>query len=643
MECKGGRLQIGQGLLTAMRSGKSGPLELYHELLKAIPREVEASSFHRAAGGKAGSPRRRLLSEWRRRVRGMPFRIEIDRSPPFRHPGTTSEYLNLVSRPRVPVVIGSQAGITGAGRSVVESSGVQEDRIALGGRNLVAGLPGLRGEKVELLKGDCLLAIPVRDDLDRPRWLAVAHHESDDFKTSFVEGGTFAGRRFEAALGGQTLREAKLWRVGTPVGTVRHAIRTLRSSAPREADSRWSLADGLARLDVDRLLEHRWGGDAAHLEQHAIESFLRIEDLPAASVAARLDGAAAGRVAAALSAAADGESDPLRAARLRAAASRLAEHAGDPQAIEQMRRALVSVGDAVAGPIPRASDTRAAIVLPDQAVWCSAPVRIDLAGGWSDTPPMCVDLGGTVVNAAVLLHGKQPLQAIAKRLDEPRIVVHSVDLGESRTFTRTSELLAPSDPSDWTTLPRVALQLAGVVPHHRGASLKRRLERLGGGLVLTLYSAVPKGSGLGTSSILGATVLACLDRIFNRRIDRDVLIERTSALEQCMTTRGGWQDQVGGIPGGIKISRTEPGVVQRPRIDVLEPPIGFIDSIRERTVLLYSGEKRLARNILEKVVGRYLAREPEALRIVHRLKDGAEAMADAIRIGDEDAFAERFG
>ena len=445
VERKAGRLRVGRGLLAAMRSGWSGSLELYHELLKAIPPEVEARTFHRAAGGEAGTPRRRLLSTWRRRVRGMSFEVEIDRSPPFRHPGTTSEYLGLVSRPRVPVVIGSPAEIHGAGHTVVESSGSLPDRLELRGRNLVAGLPGLRGEEIELRRGECLFAIPVRDNQDRPRWLAVSHQESDDFKTPFDRGGTFGGRGFDASPSGSTLREVKLWRVGTAVGTVRHAVRTLRSSNPRGSEARWSLADGLARLDVDRLLAHRWQADAWHLEQCAIDSFLRIDDLCARSVAARLDKGAAGRVSDALSLAADqASSQPLLAARLRAAASRLAERDGDSKAILEMQRAMVSVGEAVSGPIPRASEDRAAVVLPDQSVWCSAPVRIDLAGGWSDTPPMCVDLGGTVVNAAILLHGKQPLQVIAKRLEEPRIFVHSIDLEESRTFTRTAELLAPS-------------------------------------------------------------------------------------------------------------------------------------------------------------------------------------------------------
>ena len=178
-------------------------------------------------------------------------------------------------------------------------------------------------------------------------------------------------------------------------------------------------------------------------------------------------------------------------ARLLAAASRLDRRAGRPE-LPRMRAALARVGDEVAAPVSGVDDHDRAIVLPDQAVWCASPVRLDLAGGWSDTPPICVDLGGAVVNAAVLLHGKQPLQAVAKLLDEPRIVVHSVDLGASRTFTETRELHAPADPGDWTTLPRTALRLAGVTPVDPDASLADRLDRLGGGLVLTLYSAVPK-------------------------------------------------------------------------------------------------------------------------------------------------------
>lgn len=39
-------------------------------------------------------------------------------------------------------------------------------------------------------------------------------------------------------------------------------------------------------------------------------------------------------------------------------------------------------------------------------VTAECPARIDLQGGWSDTPPICYELGGSVVNIAILVDGK---------------------------------------------------------------------------------------------------------------------------------------------------------------------------------------------------------------------------------------------
>ena len=45
-------------------------------------------------------------------------------------------------------------------------------------------------------------------------------------------------------------------------------------------------------------------------------------------------------------------------------------------------------------------------VYPDQIVWGRSPVRIDLAGGWTDTPPYSLMEGGNVVNIAIELNGQ---------------------------------------------------------------------------------------------------------------------------------------------------------------------------------------------------------------------------------------------
>jgi galactokinase/mevalonate kinase-like predicted kinase len=102
-------------------------------------------------------------------------------------------------------------------------------------------------------------------------------------------------------------------------------------------------------------------------------------------------------------------------------------------------------------------------------------------------------------------------------------------------------------------------------------------------------------------------------------------------LEQALTTGGGWQDQIGGAVEGVKLISTEPGLVPDARIhfvpsDLLDPRVN-----NGVTLLYYTGITRLAKNILQEVVGRYLDRDRAALatlRQIHRLgSEAADAMA----------------
>jgi len=295
------------------------------------------------------------------------------------------------------------------------------------------------------------------------------------------------------------------------------------------------------------------------------------------------------------------------------------------------------VADVVSCGCPPPSVPPRAAILHDQVVWAASPVRIDFAGGWSDTPPICLDAGGTVLNAAVTLNGQYPIQVMAKLSTRPRIRLSSIDLGESREFTSSAELLDHADPHEWCALPKAALVLSGIAPSRRGASLGSWLRRFGGGLDLTIFSALPKGSGMGTSSILGAAVLACLDRVQGIAFDARRVIRLASALEQRMNTGGGWQDQVGGILPGVKLIETSPGADQTPSVSSVS--IRGDSPFSDRCLLYFTGQKRMARNILRNVVDRWIAGEPAIREIVPRLKDGAKRAKVALEKGDYAVFA----
>jgi galactokinase/mevalonate kinase-like predicted kinase len=239
----------------------------------------------------------------------------------------------------------------------------------------------------------------------------------------------------------------------------------------------------------------------------------------------------------------------------------------------------------------------------DQIVWARAPVRLDLAGGWTDTPPYTLRHGGRVVNLAVDLNGEPPIQVFCRRTEERHVRIHSIDLGHTETYVRFEELREYDDPGSSFALPKAALCLMGLEDSRRERrTLREVLDRLGAGLEITLLCAVPKGSGLGTSSILGAVLLAALSRFFGRAVVLDELIRQVLQVEQMLTTGGGWQDQIGGAVGGVKCIQSRPGFRPHPVIHQLDPFLFQDGESLSCFSLFYTGLTRLARNILADVV-----------------------------------------
>ena len=129
-------------------------------------------------------------------------------------------------------------------------------------------------------------------------------------------------------------------------------------------------------------------------------------------------------------------------------------------------------------------------VLEDQIIWGRSPVRLDLAGGWTDTPPFCLTHGGQVVNLAVDLNGQPPIQVFAKLCDRPQIVLRSIDLGVEERLESFEALRAYAEPGSEFALAKAALSLAGFAPEFcaadTGATLTEHLERFGGGIEISL-------------------------------------------------------------------------------------------------------------------------------------------------------------
>ncbi|MGJ3241400.1 MAG: fucose pyrophosphorylase domain-containing protein [Opitutales bacterium] len=398
------------------------------------------------------------------------------------------------------------------------------------------------------------------------------------------------------------------------------------------------------RIAFDRLLDQRLAGYArAAGETLAAARNGRQSDL------ARLDFRRLGELlpaedraafASAAGKAPNGLTLPWTRARFHAAGAALAgkkkREALERKAFATLREAIIDSNQA--GPV-RPERT----LKTDQIIWARSPVRLDLAGGWSDTPPFCMEAGGAVFNVAVTLNGQPPIQVFLRPIEEPVLRIGSIDLGLAQTLKTYRDVARFRDPASGFSLPRAAFALAGFHPDffegHAFGSLGEQLEALGGGLEMTLLCAVPKGSGLGTSSILAATLLAALNRCCGLGWDRVALYRRVLAMEQLLTTGGGWQDQAGALFPGLKLIETQPGAGQYPTVrylssSLLEPP-----HANQTVLLYYTGITRMAKGILQEIVRNMFLGEARTIRLLEQIRSNAHHAMDAFLYGDPDAVA----
>ena len=267
------------------------------------------------------------------------------------------------------------------------------------------------------------------------------------------------------------------------------------------------------------------------------------------------------------------------------------------------------------------------------------PLRVNWGGGWSDTPPYCMENGGTVLNAAILLNGERPVKVMLKRLPEKKIVFESRDMDVHGEFSSIEPLQRVGDPFDAFVLQKAALLACGVLPAS-GGSLKEELERLGGGFLLdTEVTGVPKGSGLGTSSILAAGCVKAIFEFFGIPYTEADLYTRVLCMEQIMSTGGGWQDQVGGVTDGIKYISSRPGLRQDLKVEHLKLEPDVLLELNKRFALIYTGQRRLARNLLRDVIGRYIGNESDTIFALNEIRRKAALMRFELERGNVDAFS----
>lgn len=268
------------------------------------------------------------------------------------------------------------------------------------------------------------------------------------------------------------------------------------------------------------------------------------------------------------------------------------------------------------------------------------PIRVNFGGGWSDTPPYCNENGGSVLNIALKLNDDNPIKVQLKKILNKSIILESKDLNIKREFTNIEELKNCTNTNDVFALHKASLLITGILlPEDK--TIEDIIERIGSGIYFSTYvKDIPKGSGLGTSSILSGACLKALYKFMDIKITDEELCYKVLEQEQLMGTGGGWQDQIGGLIPGIKLTTTEAGYIQKFDVNKIQLSSKIKEEINNRLALIYTGQRRLAKNLLRSIMDNVIYNQPDTLETIHKIKKISKEMAEALLAENIEKFAE---
>jgi D-glycero-alpha-D-manno-heptose-7-phosphate kinase len=254
-----------------------------------------------------------------------------------------------------------------------------------------------------------------------------------------------------------------------------------------------------------------------------------------------------------------------------------------------------------------------------QSVVATAPVRIDLAGGWTDVAPYTTEVGGVVCNVAVDLRATARVTSAPDAVAPDAVAPDAVAPDAVAPDAVAPDAVAPdarAAPDD--PLARAAWQAAGTPD-----------------VAIRLSSSFPVGSGLGGSSAAGVALAAALAAWQHESLDSQALAERSRHTEtELLGVPGGCQDHYAAAYGGALLLHCGRTTV----VTQVTLSNALIESFERRVMIAYTGESRMSSHTITAVLDAYRAGESETCAALRTMAALAPRMADALRADDLDAL-----
>ncbi len=244
---------------------------------------------------------------------------------------------------------------------------------------------------------------------------------------------------------------------------------------------------------------------------------------------------------------------------------------------------------------------------PPAVITAHAPMRFDLAGGWTDVPPFSMEVGGAVLNIGIARYAQVTIR--------PYIPAHvrlaSSDYGQVIEGVPEDVLIYNGE----LDLLKAAVRVAGLT-----------------GIDVSVGSDAPPGAGLGASASVGVALVGALNALRATSWPRASLADLAHRLEvEEIRVAGGRQDQYAALGGGCQFIEFRDPAVHATRLALSD---SVSQRLRDSLVLCYTGRSRVSGTIISTVMGNYRRAEPRTTQALYRLRGIAVAMRDALLSGD---------
>jgi len=249
-----------------------------------------------------------------------------------------------------------------------------------------------------------------------------------------------------------------------------------------------------------------------------------------------------------------------------------------------------------------------------QSVHSRAPLRLGLAGGGTDVAPYSDLFGGQVLNATISLFTHCHLTLV----DDGFVSFTADDFAET------------------IRLPLAAAYEAqgGLVLHK--AVYNRVVRQFNDGRPLpvrmTTYSDAPPGSGVGSSSTLVVAMVQAYAELLQLPLGEYDVAHLAYEIERVdCAMSGGKQDQYAATFGGFNF--IEFGAGDRVVVNPLRLKRDRANELESRLMLYYTGRSRESARIIESQIEATKAANGEAIEAMHRIRQGATEMKEALLKG----------